>query len=60
MKHSRNRVTSNKLMVALIGNTQRGKTGGENFDKLITSHQNLSDFPLSKFSAIYGSILSLY
>ena len=31
-------------MVAFIGNTLRGKVSGENFDELIASRQNLSDF----------------
>ena len=31
-------------MVAFIGNTLRGKVIGENFDELIASRQNLSDF----------------
>ena len=31
-------------MVASIGNTLRGKVGGENFDESVASRQNSSDF----------------
>ena len=38
-------------MVAFIGNSIRRKVSGEDFDELIASRQNLSDFSPSKVCA---------
>ena len=50
MKHLQN---FDELMVAFIGNTQREKVRGENFDELIASCQSLSDFVPLKFCVIW-------